>query len=109
LLKAQTLSLGRPVQIVREHSLDEDVTDQQDPATKAWNFCTALYYKSGQTIPWKLVTDKHRPSVCAVGVSFYRHTVVVIDPSTVDGATQSCKHPVDAGTARNSSVDLYLQ
>jgi hypothetical protein len=72
LLKAQTLSLGRPIQIVREHSLDEDVTDQQDPATKAWNFCTALYYKSGQTIPWKLVTDKHRPSVCAVGVSFYR-------------------------------------
>lgn len=71
-LKARILSLGRPIQIVREHSLGLDVSDQQDGATKAWNFCTALYYKSGQTIPWKIVTDKNRPSVCAVGISFYR-------------------------------------
>lgn len=72
LLKARTLSLGRPIQIVREHSLGLDVSDQQDGATKAWNFCTALYYKSGQTIPWKMVTDKNQPSVCAIGISFYR-------------------------------------
>jgi hypothetical protein len=72
MLKARTMFLGRPIQIVREHSLGLDVTDQQDDATKAWNFCTALYYKSGQTIPWKMVTDKNRPSVCALGISFYR-------------------------------------
>ena len=72
ILKAKTMSLGRPIQIVREHSLGLDVADQQDGATKAWNFCTALYYKSGQTIPWKLATDPNRPSVCAVGISFYR-------------------------------------
>lgn len=72
MLKARTMSLGRPIQIVREHSLGLDVADQQDGATKAWNFCTALYYKSGQTIPWKLVRDANRPSACAVGISFYR-------------------------------------
>lgn len=72
MLKAKAMSLGRPIQIVREHSLELDVADQQDGATKAWNFCTALYYKSGQTIPWKMSTDKNRPSVCAMGVSFYR-------------------------------------
>jgi hypothetical protein len=72
MLKARTMFLGRPIQIVREHSLGLDVRDQQDDATKAWNFCTALYYKSGQTIPWKMVADKNRPAVCALGVSFYR-------------------------------------
>lgn len=72
MLKARTMFLGRPIQIVREHSLGLDVADQQDDATKAWNFCTALYYKSGQTIPWKMVADKNRPSVCALGISFYR-------------------------------------
>jgi len=72
MLKARTMFLGRPIQIVREHSLGFDVADQQDDATKAWNFCTALYYKSGQTIPWKMVADKSRPSVCALGISFFR-------------------------------------
>jgi hypothetical protein len=72
MLKARTMFLGRPIQIVREHSLGFDVADQQDDATKAWNFCTALYYKSGQTIPWKMVADKNRPSVCALGISFFR-------------------------------------
>jgi len=72
MLKARTMFLGRPIQIIREHSLGTEVSDQQDDATKAWNFCAALYYKSGQTIPWKMFTDKNRPSVCALGVSFYR-------------------------------------
>lgn len=72
MLKARSMLLGRPIQIVREHSLGFDVADQQDDASKAWNFCTALYYKSGQTIPWKMVTDKNKPSVCALGISFYR-------------------------------------
>lgn len=71
-LKARAMALGKPIQIVREHSLGLDVYDQQDGATKAWNFCTALYYKSGQTIPWKMIPDVNRPSVCALGVSFYR-------------------------------------
>jgi len=33
---------------------------------------TALYYKSGPTIPWKLAQDASKPSSCAVGIAFYR-------------------------------------
>jgi hypothetical protein len=69
-LKAESLRLEKPLQLVREHSL----TDQapQDPATRAWNFCTALYYKTNQTVPWKLVTDHNEPKVCFVGIGFFR-------------------------------------
>lgn len=67
------MPLGKPLQLLRQVSLDEaKVSGQQDDATKAWNFCTALYYKSGPTIPWKLEQDTARASSCAVGISFYR-------------------------------------
>jgi len=41
----------------------------QDAATRAWNFVTALYYKSGG-VPWRLQHIDH--GVCFVGVSFYK-------------------------------------
>lgn len=72
-LKAKAMPLGKPLQLIQQVSLDETkVSDQQDDATKAWNFCTALYYKSGPTIPWKLDQDSARATSCAVGLSFYR-------------------------------------
>ena len=72
-LKAKAMPFAKPLQLVREVSLDGTKTaDQQDDATKAWNFCTALYYKSGPTIPWKLDQGGGKPSSCAVGISFYR-------------------------------------
>ena len=72
-LKARTMPFAKPLQLVRQVSLDKTkVAGQQDDATKAWNFCTALYYKSGPTIPWKLDQDNSRASSCAVGISFYR-------------------------------------
>ena len=72
-LKANTMSLGKPLQLIRQASLEKKkVADQQDDATKAWNFCTALYYKSGPNIPWKLDQDTAKPSSCAIGISFYR-------------------------------------
>jgi len=72
-LKAKAMPLGKPLQLIRQVSLDQLKTaGQQDDATKAWNFCTALYYKSGPTIPWKLDQDNARASSCAVGISFYR-------------------------------------
>lgn len=72
LLKAKTMHLGIPIQIVRELSLESEVDEQQDDATKAWNFCVALYYKANRTVPWKLVRNINRPSVCFVGIGFYR-------------------------------------
>lgn len=70
-LKAKTMHLGRPIQLVREQTF-KDTKTQQDLATKAWNFCTALYYKSGQTVPWKLIRNEFRSTACYVGIGFYR-------------------------------------
>lgn len=71
-LKAKAMHLGKPLQLLREASLKQGSKTLQDDATKAWNFSTALYYKSGPTIPWKLVTNPSQPASCAVGVAFYR-------------------------------------
>ena len=65
-LKAKAMHLGKPLQLIRAVSLESNKRGQQDDATKAWNFCTALYYKSGPTIPWKLPQNDSRPSSCAV-------------------------------------------
>jgi hypothetical protein len=71
-LKAKSMHLGRPLQLLRELSMESSVKSQQDDATKAWNLCTALYYKANQTVPWKLVTNINRPAVCFAGIGFYR-------------------------------------
>ena len=70
-LKAKTMFLGKPLQLIREYSLTNPKRGQ-DEATKAWNFCTALYYKAIRTVPWKLKRDINLPMVCYVGISFYR-------------------------------------
>ena len=71
-LKAKAMHFGKPLQLMKELSLDSNPKTQQDDATKAWNFCTALYYKASQTVPWKLTTNTNRPSICFVGIGFYR-------------------------------------
>lgn len=70
-LKARAMKYNTPIQLLREYVL-HDNNKSQDVATKAWNFCTALYYKGLQTIPWKLEVDENRPKVCYVGIGFYR-------------------------------------
>lgn len=69
-LKAESLRLEKPLQLVRERSLTEAAP--QDAASRAWNFCTAIYYKTNQTVPWRLVTDRSEPRVCYVGIGFFR-------------------------------------
>ncbi len=73
-LKAKCMHLGTPLQLVREKTIliTKQAGDQQDPATKAWNFCTALYYKGNRTIPWRLVEDTAKPRSCYIGVGFYK-------------------------------------
>jgi hypothetical protein len=70
-VKAYVMKYNTPIQLIREYVLHE-TNKSQDTATKAWNFCTALYYKGLQTIPWKLEVDENRPKVCFVGIGFYR-------------------------------------
>jgi hypothetical protein len=78
LLKARGLALRKPIQMARPATYDENAKPTmrggekrrvQDPATRAWNFHTAIYYKAGG-IPWRLVRDAS--SDCFIGVSFYR-------------------------------------
>ena len=73
-LKARTMHLGTPLQLVREKTIQitKQVGDQQDPATKAWNFATALYYKGNRTIPWRLVEESDKPRSCYIGIGFYK-------------------------------------
>jgi hypothetical protein len=73
-LKAKCMHLGTPLQLVREKIIliTKFAGEQQDPATKAWNFCTALYYKGNRTIPWRLVEDGSKLRSCYIGIGFYR-------------------------------------
>lgn len=73
-LKAKCMHLGTPLQLVREKTIliTKFAGEQQDPATKAWNFCTALYYKGNRTIPWRLVEDGSKLRSCYIGIGFYK-------------------------------------
>jgi hypothetical protein len=74
LIKARSMHLRVPLQLVLEKSLVKGKASkgQQDDATRAWNFCTALYYKGNKTIPWRLVEESHKPKTCYVGIGFYQ-------------------------------------
>jgi hypothetical protein len=75
-LKARSMGLGIPVQVVRESTLrtgDEFEFGQRGLtplSDRAWNLGVALYYKSGGK-PWRLSTA--RDGVCYVGL-VYRKT-----------------------------------
>lgn len=66
----------KPIQILRESTMDEVLnyekgkrSKRQNPASFAWNFSTALFYKANGK-PWRLA--KLREDTCYVGISFYR-------------------------------------
>lgn len=71
-LKSRTMHLGKPLQLLREASLKINQKGQQADCVKAWNLCTALYYKSGPVVPWRLKQQSSRFSTCAVGIAFYK-------------------------------------
>lgn len=73
MLKAKSMSIGKPIQLLLQESLEEyrDKSSRQDDATKAWNFFTALYYKTNHT-PWRLIRDNSKITTCFAGISFYR-------------------------------------
>lgn len=82
LLKAKAMQSGKTTQLVLPSTYDPDSTYRrsrnlqlpkrlQDPATRAWNLYTALYYKAGG-VPWRIVRRAADYSTCYIGVSFYR-------------------------------------
>ena len=73
-LKARLIDIKAVVQIVRDTSLTPTGSASafhtrrlQDPATVAWNLCTASFFKAGGR-PWKLA--EVREGVCYVGLVF---------------------------------------
>jgi len=68
-IKAQAMQMESPVpvQLLRRSTI-MGRGDLQEVATRAWNFCTALYYKAEGT-PWRPITLER--DTCYVGVSFY--------------------------------------
>jgi hypothetical protein len=78
LLKARTLALRQPIQIIRRSTWDEsklpsDRRSRQDEATRAWNLHVAMYYKAGG-IPWRLKRNPTDLTTCYVGIAFYRNS-----------------------------------
>lgn len=69
LLKARAMRYGVPIQIMRD-KIASPSRDMQDPATIAWNFFTAIYYKASGT-PWSLKKESS-DIICYAGISFYR-------------------------------------
>lgn len=68
-LKATTMEFGIPLQLLQESTITRKKrTSLQDPATIAWNFCTALYYKA-DGVPWRMLGLDQ--DTCFIGVSFY--------------------------------------
>jgi hypothetical protein len=76
ILKALGMRLAVPLQMIRPPTYEGkgaavSTGPLQDPATRAWNFHTALYYKAGG-IPWRLQRESAALSTCFIGISFYR-------------------------------------
>ena len=83
MLKARTMGLSYPIQIVWEDVIDEKASiprkvkesrdrDIQDPADRTWNLVTTLYYKGSGRIPWRRLPREGEYTACYVGISFYR-------------------------------------
>lgn len=79
-MKAVALACGVPLQLIRPETYGLGVRKRkkaehprrlQDPATRAWNFFVALYYKAGGT-PWRMVRAESDLATCYVGVAFFR-------------------------------------
>lgn len=74
-LKARAMTLGIPLQLVRESTLRTNDTFEVGQrvltplSDRAWNIATALYYKAGGQ-PWRLSTA--RDGVCYVGLVYKR-------------------------------------
>lgn len=69
-LKAKAMQFGIPIQIVRDR-IANPTSEMQDPASIAWNFFTALYYKASGT-PWALIRKDMSETTCYAGISFYK-------------------------------------
>lgn len=82
LLKAKTLHLDVPTQIVWPDTWDDAAKiprkikrssnrQTQVKATRAWNLLNALFYKAGK-VPWRLLPNQAEYRTSYLGIGFYR-------------------------------------
>jgi hypothetical protein len=67
-IKARAMKWGIPLQLLQHRTAAGKGSNLQEKATRAWNFCTAQYYKK-EGIPWRPITLQGH--TCYIGVSFY--------------------------------------
>ena len=67
-IKARSMRWGIPIQLIQRRTVTGKGSELQERATRAWNFCTAQYYKA-DGIPWRPTTLER--DVCFIGISFY--------------------------------------
>jgi hypothetical protein len=70
-LKALCLQSQALFQLIWPRTYSISGRGVQDPATRAWNLFSALFYKAGG-IPWKLQRPPGSLNTCYVGISFAR-------------------------------------
>ena len=70
LIKALAMRCGIPIQLLQSRTVTGKggKRELQDEATRAWNFCTAQYYKA-DGVPWRPATLE--ANTCYIGISFY--------------------------------------
>jgi len=67
-IKARSMRWGVPIQLLQRRTVTGKGPELQEKATRAWNFCTAQYYKA-EGIPWRPITLER--DTCFIGISFY--------------------------------------
>lgn len=68
-LKAKSMRHDIPLQLIQKRTIaGTGKASMQDKATRAWNFCTAQYYKA-DGVTWRPIGLEK--DVCFVGISFY--------------------------------------
>ena len=68
LIKARAMQWGIPIQILQRRTVIGSGKSLQEKSTRAWNFCTAQYYKA-DGVPWSPVSLDRGD--CFIGLSFY--------------------------------------
>ena len=99
-LKARAMMHKVPIQLAH-NSLFTDRDGGDDPATKAWDVCTACFYKAGG-IPWRLADAT--PQVCFVGVSFH-HLRTETKHSVYSSCAEAFSTETEGFVLRGDTID----
>lgn len=107
-LKGKIMEFDIPIQILRESTYKEILTNKEPEKTKqdvssfCWNFSTALYYKA-KGKPWRLA--KLNPDTCYVGISFFKYKLQGQDDAQISMA-QVFTHTGGGLVLRGSEVEI---